>query len=580
VQIRRPVLDPDLVAHYHVGRVTYRRLWAHSVGLAIAAAAIVLKWYQWYHARTLWLDEEMVFLNVRDRVFTELAGPLWLDQTAPLGWLAIQRLILQTFGTGDRAVRALSVLFGVATIVCAAWIVVRWLHAAAGALFILLCGLGQWMTYYALEAKPYAADGFFGLLLPALVVWAVDGKKPQPVGTIRTGLWWTAAAIGQWISYGAVFVAPGCAALLCAVAWWRGGWRRALIVALQGLGWVVCFAAHYYLVLRHAQASTFLADFWASGMPPAGAGFTGTLAWLWEQAGPLASHPGGTDLGLLFWIAAGLGIIAGYQRRPILALALLLVPLSACAISIAGLVPLKDRLALWMLPAVYLAIALAADAALRWSREWYAERKHEYLVLILLTASVAGTVSADLIATGRANLMLRPIDNHGFNDRAALRLLTTLREPGDVLLATHFGLPAVWWYGGISIADPNIGRRTADGAAIFEMTHLWPDQRPCRHIEGGTQLQRALAGAPRAAVHLGFDSAIPEGFQQLILDALSEFAELVFYKRVSPQGAIAIFDLRTAPDAASVRRAQTLWRTGSTKASLAGCVFVRPAHRW
>ena len=79
----------------------------------------------------MWLDEEMVFLNIRDRRFAELAAPLWLDQTAPLGWLALQRTVLELFGTGDRGVRALSVLFGIATAIVATWAGIRWMKPAA-----------------------------------------------------------------------------------------------------------------------------------------------------------------------------------------------------------------------------------------------------------------------------------------------------------------------------------------------------------------------------------------------------------------------------------------------------------------
>ena len=103
------------------------RQWGYSPAVAFALAGIGLKIFQWYHSRTLWLDEEMIFLNIRDRTWSQLGGPLWLDQSAPLAWLALERAVLQLFGTGDRAVRALSVLFGVATLICALWFALRWL---------------------------------------------------------------------------------------------------------------------------------------------------------------------------------------------------------------------------------------------------------------------------------------------------------------------------------------------------------------------------------------------------------------------------------------------------------------------
>ncbi len=317
----------------------------------------------------------MVFLNIRDRLLSELAGPLWLDQTAPLGWLALQRVMLQTLGTADRTVRALSVLCGIGTLLLALWVALRWMRPGGAAVFILLCSLGQWMVHYALEAKPYATDAFWSLLLPSLAVWATEaGHEAKTISLRRSLVWWIAAIVGQWISYGAIFVAPGCAVLLCGLAWRRQGPRHALLVALQGIPWLASFAAHYYLVIRHARASDFLTRYWSAGMPPEGATFGSTFMWLGQQAEPLALHPGGTTLWLFFWLAIAYGIAVSFRERPVLALSWLLVPVSACLYAFVGLVPLTDRLAFWILPSLYAAIALGADDSLSRANDWLTRR--------------------------------------------------------------------------------------------------------------------------------------------------------------------------------------------------------------
>ena len=80
----------------------------------VAAIGVLIVVYQWANARPLWLDEEMIALNFRDRPFAGLGGRLWLDQSAPLGWLALQRLVLLTLGSSELAIRALPAAFGVA----------------------------------------------------------------------------------------------------------------------------------------------------------------------------------------------------------------------------------------------------------------------------------------------------------------------------------------------------------------------------------------------------------------------------------------------------------------------------------
>src|SRR5262245_53757437 len=108
----------------------------------MAGALVLIYWTSL--ARPLWVDEEMLLLNVRERGFLELTGPLWLDQSAPLGWLWLQRLLLLTLGASEPALRSLTVAFGIAMLSTALWIGRRWMGPAGAAVFAALCGIGIW----------------------------------------------------------------------------------------------------------------------------------------------------------------------------------------------------------------------------------------------------------------------------------------------------------------------------------------------------------------------------------------------------------------------------------------------------
>ncbi|MGE5833811.1 MAG: hypothetical protein ACM4AI_04990, partial [Acidobacteriota bacterium] len=73
-------------------RLRHRGVW--TLAIAIALVGIAVDIYQWSGAPTFWLDEEMIALNFRDRSFAELSGALWLEQSAPYGWLVLQRAVL------------------------------------------------------------------------------------------------------------------------------------------------------------------------------------------------------------------------------------------------------------------------------------------------------------------------------------------------------------------------------------------------------------------------------------------------------------------------------------------------------
>ncbi len=552
----------------------------YLLAAALALAGTALKFDQWYFSRPLWVDEEMVLLNIRDRALAELVGPLWLNQTAPLGWLALQRAVVITFGTSDRAVRALPVLFGIATLWAALWMGKRWMKPPAAALFVLLCATAQWMTYYALEVKPYSADAFWALALPALAIWASEPKGEQPLTLMRTGSWWSVAALAQWFSFGAIFVTPACGLVLCAAALWRSGRRLAVMVALQGLIWLVCFAAHYALSISYASNDEFLRNYWSWGFPPVGAGLTGTLQWLAQQLKPLAFHPGGTTLWAAFWLAVAYGAAVSFGRQPAVGLVILSVTLSAFVLAAFRRVPLTDRLALWMFPVLYAAVALAVDDVIERGRTGFLRRKWANVAAAVMFAGIVGLVSVDIVRRGRDDLIVGG-DNHGLDDRSAMRFLMSQRQPGDVLLTTHFGLPAVWWYGDILISDPNRGSTDPkDGTLAFELTYIDRGAPGCRNRRSASRLAPVLAGRNRAAVHLGFASRIPPGFQELVLDELSTLGTLVSYRPIASEGVVAIFDLRLPPQSWTVNVTRPTGQQIEYVKRPAGCLGIRRARRW
>src|ERR1700736_1889337 len=91
---------------------------APALILLVGAALLVIRWVA---ARPLWLDEEMIAINIRDRAFRDLTGSLLLGQSAPLGWLALEHWFVLAFGTGERVLRLVPVLFGLGTLATAYW---------------------------------------------------------------------------------------------------------------------------------------------------------------------------------------------------------------------------------------------------------------------------------------------------------------------------------------------------------------------------------------------------------------------------------------------------------------------------
>jgi len=362
IYLARPAVAATLAADVRAGVRTAQR--ASPAAWIVAAGALLRIWY-WLLVPTLWLDEEMIAINIRGRSLGELTGPLWLAQSAPLGWLATERIVGLMLGFGELALRAMPVAFGLATLTLAWWIGRRWMSAAGAAAFVFLMSFGEWVFYYSLELKHYSADTFFGLLLPALVVWALEGIDARERSR-RVVIWWAVAVVAAWWSMGGLLVAPACALVLVAACWRRDGARAAVVAACIGVVWIALVALHYFWALRFAVGNSFLQDTWTFAMAPASANIAGRAIWVTRQASTLAAKPGGTGFALLFWVTAFCGLLL--TRPRLLGVVFLTAPLVAAILGMVRAVPLYERFALWMTPALYFGVASALDAGVRWIR--------------------------------------------------------------------------------------------------------------------------------------------------------------------------------------------------------------------
>jgi hypothetical protein len=533
---------------------------------------LVLLVGQWSVGRPFWTDEEMLALSIRDRTFLDLARPLALDQSAPYGWLVLERLALLTLGASEQALRLVPVLFGVALLIVALWTGRRWMTGIGTAALLLCCAMGEWLTFYCLELKPYSSDMFWALLLPALAGWVVEGPDDRRVLLGRAALWWTIAALGLWFGNGALFVAPGCALVLLVGFWRRGGWRLASRFCAIGFVWLVSFGADYVVSLRPTLNDSFMAGFWQGAMPPRSAGFVETVRWVAAQFHPLAVKPGGADGWIAFWIVAAGGFALLVRTYPSTGLLFALTPIAAFVLAAFRVVPLYERLSIWIVPSLYLGIAYTIDGLTRVFAGNGTFRRSKTSLLTAALAVGGLAVTLDLVNRGFVNVWYgRPIaSNHQLDDRAALADLLTFHRPGDAFMATRLALPAVWWYGGIpGGAWDSDASRHPDGGRIWRVSFVpsAPDCQPDDVLE-------TLEDGRRLLVYFGFRfDDTPGGFDMLLMDRLRQRGRIVSDRSYAELSRAVVVELRR-PDGDSADVPEPA-REGA--AGAAGCITVAPA---
>jgi len=523
--------------------------------VAFVIASAVLDFHQLFGAAPLWVDEEMIALNFRDRSFSELGGRLWLGQSAPYGWLVVQRAVLLTLGSSEVALRLVPTLFGIATSVAALWIAKRWLTWPAGLVFVLMCIFGRALSHYRVEVKHYSGDAFWALLLPALAVWATEGAAAD-ARRRRMIIWWMVAAAGLWLANGAVLVLPACALLVLATTLTRDGVRAASKQAAWGLVWFGSFALHYAISLRH---TAHLRQYWAGEFPPRAAGWLETLRWFGGRLDRIGTDIGGSDAGLFFWVLAGCGLV--WSARTALGLAFGGVAVSGFVFALLRIVPMYDRFSLWMVPALYAGIALVIDRAVRSARAAARAGNRVRPAWMMAVAAAAIVLCAGILRRGADRLhMERPTSKQGIDDRTAVSWLMSHRQPTDVLISTRLGLPALWWYGRISIAgDGSQGTR-----GMYTVEH--------RQQGPGCGLADALKEHRRVLVSIGFPD-MPKGFDELLFAELDRMGAISAYREEAALSRAAVVDLGSpGPDApAFVDR--------EPRPAIDGCVVIRDAVR-
>jgi hypothetical protein len=146
------------------------------------------------------------------------------------------------------------------------------------------------------------------------------------------------------------------------------------------------------------------------------------------------------------------------------------------------------------------------------------------------------------------------------------------RRPGDAIITTRLGWPAVWWYGGSRPPqEDGIGSRLTDGAMLYELTYRTPDDG----CPAGT-LSDLAARHDRALVYLGFQD-VPTGFDRLAVSSFNTFGGITSASQFSDLGLAFVVDFRAPPPGQPLEPHRLNAGEAPTQR---GCVAVQAARRW
>ncbi len=209
----------------------------------------------------MWHDEAAVAVNVLNRGYAELLGPLTFHEAAPPLFLWLEKTVCLVLGDGVFALRLPAFLASCAALPLLAWAAGRLLEPRAVLWALFLFAVSDMLSWHACEAKPYAFDVLAAVVLVALHA----ATQTAPVGR-RLIVFSAAAPALIFLSYPAIFLYGG---VLAAAA--LAVWREKKLAAWAALGLLAAAVAGPFLAVLlgpiHAQHDETIASCWKGFFP-------------------------------------------------------------------------------------------------------------------------------------------------------------------------------------------------------------------------------------------------------------------------------------------------------------------------
>jgi hypothetical protein len=343
--------------------------------IAAVVAGVLLRAIQYFAASSLWVDEAALSRNILDRSFAQLTGPLDFAQSAPIGFLFAQK-ILVTAGSSELWLRAIPFAASLAALVAFAAVARRVLNEIGQAVAVTMFALGSPFIYFGAQAKPYSTDVAVTLLLTWLLLNGIERARAN-------SYWMLAGAIavaGCLVSYAATLVvAAHCVVLVWLHARGRAPLSRSQVLTVLGL-WIAGGAISAWLSLGSMTAAdlSYMREIhtaWFVPIPQT----TADALWLVRRMVDAFGFPqfapprldGGLRYALpwLYAIVAAIGFIALWVRRRPVALVLLMPIVTTVAASAVRMYPLGGRHTIYLLPMLILGAAAGWELITTWILE-------------------------------------------------------------------------------------------------------------------------------------------------------------------------------------------------------------------
>ncbi|MBC8413831.1 MAG: glycosyltransferase family 39 protein [Nitrospira sp.] len=195
----------------------------------------------------LWFDESVLAVDIITRSFPQLIQPSQIyNVSLPLGFAAIEKLIIQFLGYSEYAFRLFPLLTAVASLILFYVMAKKIMSPGAVLMGLALFVFSDQLVHFATEFKPYASDGMFTIL----IYMAVLHVQSENFSSKSLFLLASIGIVAPWFSNPSVFVLAGAGSGILLSLLAKRKWDKAKKVFIVGTIWLINFGLYFQLYLK------------------------------------------------------------------------------------------------------------------------------------------------------------------------------------------------------------------------------------------------------------------------------------------------------------------------------------------
>lgn len=346
-----------------------------------------------FYARSLWLDEAMLALNIVDRNFAELLMPLDMVQVAPIGFLYVEKVFSIIFNEADWSFRIFPMCCFFGAIFLFYKLLLKLKFSANRVLYyVAFFSLNYTLLSYATELKQYACDVFFTILLVLLTLNYVKHKGLKSGVLIAF-----AGAVAPWFSNIAVIILFTAGIFILIKERNRiRSYRFQCFIPI--VTWLISFGFYYVFFIHKHPNNREMVDYWQEAFLPLNVLSKDFYFFIYDQIKMIFGYilPS-KSLWIIPFVISIVGVIQLYREKHKTLLYFLSIPLLVhLLLSAFQLYPFAKKFIIYLSPFIIIIFVTGIITVIQLCLKCGIKKKEFYLTIPLLLYMIPPLVTFPL----------------------------------------------------------------------------------------------------------------------------------------------------------------------------------------